>query len=200
MNRFEMKVSLRDAACEVVVCTDGKAISEVSIRLDGETRQYQDIARVNTANFHFSSSEELGKLLALYSLTTNQKDKNDAVMAAAMMLDWLKLYFLAPDAINVNELIFDEFVVKYSETVGDVPDIYFAPKHLVASCRDRYESVKTQKYLGKFELQPGLHENYFLRPSSEYSKDDEQSDTGRLFVKMAAARHGRISKWWAGKK
>ena len=200
MNRFKMRVSLRDAVCEVVVCTDGRAISEVSFRMDGETRQFQDIARVNAENFHFSSTEELRKLCALLSFSENTKDHNDAVMAAAMILDWLKLYFLAPDAINVNELIFDEFVVKYSETVGDVPDIYFAPKHLVASCRDQYEGVKTQKYLGKFELQPGMHETYFLRPSIEYSKDDEQRDPGRLFVKMAAARHGRISKWWAGKQ
>jgi len=200
MNRFEMKVSLRDAVCEIGVCSDGGVIAEVSFQMDGETRQYQDIARVNAANFHFSSTEEFGKLRALFSFRENIKDHNDAVMAAAMMLDWLKLYFLAPDAINVNELIFDEFVVKYSETVGDVPDIYFAPKHLVASCRDQYEGVKTQKYLGKFELQPGMHENYFLRPSIEYGKADEQSDPGRLFVKMAAARHGRISKWWAGKQ
>jgi hypothetical protein len=200
MNRYEMKVSLRDAICEVAVRTDGRAISEVSIRLDGEAGQYPEIEKVNTANFHFSSTEELGKLCALYRLTADQRDQNDVVMATAMILDWLKLYFLAPDAINVNELIFDEFVVKYSETGGDVPDIYFAPKHLVASCRDHFESVKTQKYLGKFELQPGMHEAYFLRPSIEYSKADEQSDPGRLFVKMAAARHGRISKWWAGKQ
>lgn len=204
---YEIKIELPESVCVARVVTIDGRFSKVAVRLNDFPEIPLDSVPdlINSDPYFLFDSKKIWNSISIFRQSLSpmrigmslEKTEIDfeALKTCFMVLDWLRLYMIAPQAIDIEKMVFDEFILEKEPNSGTLKDIYFLPKEISLSKIHNLSEYFEKGLIGRLQIDPIHVKSHFIRLSLKEKINEIDSNVVLKFFPILSSRNDKLSKW-----